>query len=132
MDEQPGSTATSGQTAGATPPASNAATSSQAGSGSVSNERLMAGLAYFIFFLPMLMNPRTNFAMFHAKQGLVLLIASILGNIVLGIIPIFGWMLLPFFNLAIIVLVIMGLMNGLNGKEIELPVIGQFASKFTF
>jgi len=96
------------------------------------NGRLMAGLAYFIFFLPMLMNPRSNEAMFHAKQGLVLLITSIIGNILLGIIPIFGWILLPFFNLAIVIGVIWGLLNGLNGKQVELPLIGQFAKNFNF
>ena len=101
-------------------------------SNGASNDRLMAGLAYIIFFLPMLMNPRTEYGMFHAKQGLVLLIASILGNVILGFIPIFGWMILPFYNLVILVLVILGLINGLNGKQVELPVIGQFAKSFNF
>ncbi len=107
-------------------------TAGSSASGSGGNARLMAGLAYILFFLPMLMHPRSEEAMFHAKQGLVLLITSILGNVVLGLIPILGWIILPFFNLAVVVFVILGLMNGLNGKQVELPVIGSFAKNFKF
>ncbi len=102
------------------------------GESSANNDRLFAGLAYFIFFLPLLMNPKTEFGTFHAKQGLVLLITSILGNVILGIVPIFGWMLLPFFNLAVLIGAIWGLINGLNGKQVQLPLIGQFSSSFKF
>ena len=100
--------------------------------GTVDNAKALAAISYIIFFIPMLMNPRNDFAMFHAKQSLVLLIASLLGSFVLGFIPIIGWIILPFFELAIFVLFILGIINALNGKEQELPVIGQFASNFKF
>lgn len=75
---------------------------------------------------------KNAFARFHVKQALVLLIVSVAGNIVLSFIPIIGWILLPIFGIAVFVLWILGLINALNGTEKQLPVIGQWASMFTF
>jgi uncharacterized membrane protein len=47
------------------------------------------------------------------------------GNIVLGIIPVLGWILMPFYNIGILVLGIIGLINGFGGKVKHLPVIGK-------
>ncbi len=77
---------------------------------------------------------------FHVKQGLVLFIFSIVWGIVLNII--FGLLSFGFlFGLLAIlsilyyvplVLTIIGIVNVVNGKDKELPYIGQFAKKFTF
>ncbi len=56
----------------------------------------------------------------------MLLIVSALGSIVLAIIPIIGWILSPIFGLGVLVLAIMGLVNGLNGQAKELPLIGKW------
>lgn len=53
-------------------------------------------------------------------------IVGIVGNVILGIIPVIGWMLMPIFGLGILVLGIMGLINGFGGKAKELPLIGKF------
>lgn len=92
----------------------------------INKNKVMAGLAYIIFFLPLIVCPDSKFARFHANQGLVLLILSFAGSIILSIIPIIGWLLLPVFAVFIIVLGIMGLINGLNGKDKELPIIGKY------
>lgn len=92
----------------------------------IEKNKVMAGLAYILFFLPLIACPESKYGKFHANQGLLLLIAGIGGNIVLGIIPIIGWLLLPFYGIAIFVLAIMGLVNGLGGKAKRLPIIGKF------
>jgi len=92
----------------------------------IDKNKTMAGLAYIIFFLPLIVCPDSRFGKYHANQGLVLLLLSIIGSVVLGIIPILGWILLLPFSILILVLVIMGLLNGLNGKAKELPIIGKF------
>lgn len=92
----------------------------------VEKNKMMAGLAYLLFFLPLIVCPESTYAKFHANQGLLLLIVSIAGNIILGIIPILGWVLLPVFGIAVFVFFILGLMNGLSGKAKELPVFGKF------
>ena len=92
----------------------------------IDKNKTMAGLAYIIFFLPLVACPDSRFGKYHANQALVLLLAGIIGSFVLGLIPILGWILLLPFSILILVLAIMGLLNGLNGKVKELPVIGKF------
>lgn len=92
----------------------------------IDSNKTIAGLAYLIFFLPLLVCPQSKYARFHANQALLLLIVAIGGNIILGIIPIIGWILIPLFALAIFILAIMGLINGFRGKAKRLPVLGKF------
>lgn len=92
----------------------------------IEKNKTMAGLSYLIFFLPLIACPESRYAKFHANQALLLLIVSIAGNIVLGIIPIIGWILIPLFLIAICVFGIMGLINGFGGKAKRLPLFGKF------
>lgn len=92
----------------------------------IEKNKIMAGLAYLIFFLPLIVCPDSKYGRFHANQALLLFIAAIAGNIILGIIPIIGWILMPIYALGIFILAIMGLINGLGGKAKRLPLIGKF------
>ena len=92
----------------------------------IEKNKVMAGLAYLLFFLPLVACPDSRFGRFHANQGLLLLIVSIAGGIILGIIPIIGWVLMPIFYIAVMIFAIMGLINGLNGKSKKLPLFGNF------
>jgi len=84
----------------------------------------MSALAYIIFFIPLIAAPESKFGKFHSNQGLVLLIAGFAGTVVLGMIPIIGWILLPVFELAIFVIAVIAIVNTLNGKAKKLPFIG--------
>jgi len=88
--------------------------------------KTMAGLSYLLFFLPLIACPESKYARFHANQSLILLIVSIAGNIILGIIPVIGWILLPIFGLAVLAGMIIGMINGFGGKAKKLPLIGGF------
>lgn len=88
--------------------------------------KIMAGLSYLLFFLPLIACPESKYARFHANQSLILLITGIAGNVILGIIPVIGWILLPFFGIGVFILGIMGLVNGFGGKAKKLPIIGKF------
>lgn len=92
----------------------------------IEKNKTMAGLAYIIFFLPLVACPDSKFARYHANQGLALLIVSLVGSFILGMIPIIGWLLLPLFSILVLILAIVGLVNGLNGKVKDLPLIGKF------
>ncbi len=84
-------------------------------------------LAYIIFFIPLLMAPKSKFAKFHANQGLLLLILAVGVNVIGGIVPILGGMVIqPLGTLAVIVLWIIGIMNASSGEEKPLPVIGNY------
>lgn len=87
--------------------------------------KTVAALAYLIFFLPLIAAPDSKFGKFHANQGLVLLLATIAGNIILGIIPILGWILIPIFGLAIFIIAVLALVNTLNGYAKKIPLIGE-------
>ena len=89
-------------------------------------KKTMAGLAYLLFFLPLIACPESRYAKFHANQALLLLITGIVGNVILGIIPVIGWMLMPIFGIGVLILGIMGLVNGFGGKAKQLPLIGKF------
>jgi uncharacterized membrane protein len=92
----------------------------------IEKNKTMAGLAYILFFLPLIVCPDSAYGRFHANQGLLLLIVSVVGTTVLSIIPIIGWILLPFYGLAILIFAIMGLVNGFQGKAKRLPLFGKY------
>ncbi len=91
--------------------------------------KTMAALAYIIFFIPMLTNKDSKFAMFHANQGLLLLISVVVLNFVVGIlggITFFfgGFLLWGLPGLVGLIFAIMGIMGALNGEMKPLPVVG--------
>lgn len=92
----------------------------------IEKNKTMAGLSYIIFFLPLLVCPDSKYGKFHANQALILLITSIAGNIILGFIPVIGWLLLPVYAAAMLVMGIIGLVNGFGGKVKQLPLIGKY------
>ena len=85
-----------------------------------------SGLAYLLFFLPLIACPESGYAKFHANQALLLWITGIAGTVILGIIPIIGWILMPVFGICVLILGVMGLVNGFGGKAKRLPLIGRF------
>lgn len=90
----------------------------------IKENRTIAGLAYIMFFLPLVATPDSKYGRFHANQGLLLLILSIVGNWVLRFIPFIGRMLSFFLSIFILVFIIKGVINGLNGRTDEIPLIG--------
>lgn len=88
----------------------------------------MAIVAYVLFFIPLLTDAKNDpFVKYHVKQGLVLFIASV-GVMIISrvlMIYVFAWIL----NIGLLVLFVIGIMNAINGKEVPLPFIGQFADK---
>jgi uncharacterized membrane protein len=96
----------------------------------VEQNKVLAAVGYLgiLFLVPMLAAPKSPYAQFHAKQGMVLFIAAIILSVVLAI-PVLGWVIGGLGEVFILILMIMGIINAVNGQEKPLPVIGQFASK---
>ena len=103
----------------------------------IRQNKTMAGLAYILFFLPLIACKDSKFGRFHANQGLLLLILSIAGSIVISMVStilatitwrMFGFIsiLYSVYGLLIFAQAIYGLVNGFNGKAKELPIIGKF------
>lgn len=91
--------------------------------------KLISALGYLglLFLVPYLMFPKDKFAVFHANQGLILLIAGVIINVIGGIVPVLGWIIiLPLGNIALLALLIFGAINAFNGHMKRLPLIGNF------
>lgn len=94
----------------------------------IEKNKVIAFLAYIIFFIPLIAAPDSKFARYHANQGLVLLIFSV-ALYVVGTITSFifiGFIIMFLGWILILVLVIMGIINALNGQAKPLPIIGKF------
>jgi uncharacterized membrane protein len=103
----------------------------------IEQNKVISGLAYIIFFLPLLVCPKSKFGKFHSNQSLLLLIVGLIGNVIITILSSFiaiysvlfslflGFISLA-FGITIFVLFIIGLINAFNGRAKELPIIGSF------
>jgi len=92
----------------------------------IQQNKVMAIIAYILFFVPLLAAKESPYAQYHARQGFNLFLLALATNVVLGIIPIIGWLLLPFANLGILALVIIGILAAANGQVKPLPLIGKY------
>ena len=93
----------------------------------------LAVLSYLgiLFLVPWLAEKNNKFSQFHAKQGLILFLLEIASYLLL-LIPVAGWIIAPLVWILSVVLLIIGIINVVNGQEKELPVIGKLARKIKF
>ena len=83
-------------------------------------------LSYLGIFLliPLLTKPHSGYVKYHSNQGLVLLIFSVVVSL-LSMIPYLGWYIIaPIGSVFILVCLIMGIVNTVNGQMKPLPLIG--------
>ncbi len=93
----------------------------------------MAIIAYIIFFVPLLTEAKNDpFVKYHVKQGLVLFIGAIIVWFIKQVFPVIGWIISPLFSIAILIFIIIGIINAVNGVKKPLPFIGSFADNFKF
>ena len=109
----------------------------QADPNDAEQNKLMAILAYILFFIPLLTgdHKKSPFVLFHTNQGTVLAISAIVYSIayrilfrILIVIPILGWLLIFLLGLCgfvFLVLAIIGIINAATGKMKPLPLIGK-------
>ncbi|SEO81213.1 Uncharacterized membrane protein [Amphibacillus marinus] len=89
--------------------------------------KVMAILAYLLFFIPLIAAKDSVFAKYHANQGLILFIYQALIWTLTQIIPIFGWAVIsPIGNLIGLAFLIIGMLNANKGLMKPLPIIGGF------
>lgn len=96
-----------------------------------SDEKILGAIAYIslLCLIPLLGKRNSEFAQFHGKQGLVLVIAWF-ALMILGMVPLIGWMIiLPFGTIALILASVWGIVNALSGKMVDIPVIGKYARR---
>lgn len=82
-----------------------------------------------IVFLAMEPYNRSSHVRFHAWQSICLGVSAIAVHLVLGLIPIVGWIAMPLVGLGFLVLWIMTIIKASKGERYKLPIIGNFAEK---
>jgi uncharacterized membrane protein len=94
---------------------------------------LMGILAYLGVFVlvPYLVVKDDAFVKFHVKQGLVLFVIEAGIWILSGIFWVFA-PIAALLNIGLLVLSILGIVNVVQKQEKELPLVGGYASHFSF
>jgi uncharacterized membrane protein len=72
---------------------------------------------------------RNSYIRFHSWQSIFFGIAAVAVHIVLTLIPVIGWILVPFVSLGFLVIWIVLLLKALKGERFQLPIIGKFAAQ---
>jgi uncharacterized membrane protein len=102
-----------------------------------SNEKLVAALAYLlgpITGIALLLTEKKNgFIRFHAMQSTIVFGAVILFNLVLGIIPVLGWIvaliLSPLIAVVSFILWLFLMWKAYSGETYKVPYFGELAEK---
>ena len=123
-------------TAGAGGPSADAssppASAAGADAADIEQNKVFAIIGYLgiLFLVPLLAAPNSRFARYHANQGIVLFIATVVVTgvfFVLGHIPVLG-RVFGFVGYLVwlfaFVLMVLGIVNAANGKCQPLPVLG--------
>ena len=112
--------------------------------GSVSSNRsVMIVLSYLwiLALVPLLVEKEDREVQWHAKHGIVLMVAeivfwiaiTIVGGLLSAITAGFGcisFLLMPLFSLAFLAVHIMAIVKGLNGQRLMIPTLSDYANKF--
>lgn len=83
--------------------------------------KLMAGMSYVsvLFLIPMLLGKNDSFVAYHAKQGMKLFLAGLIGRIAASLLGL-GWLV----TAAQVYLAYIGIQNVLAGRRKPLPYVG--------
>ncbi len=89
-------------------------------------DKLMGVLCYLgIFILIPIIAKKTEFTKFHLNQGLILVVLQLIA-IVISFIPQVGAIIESIINIIAFVLMIIGIINVIQSKEAQLPVVGKY------
>lgn len=95
---------------------------------------IYAIIAYLLGFLGALIvifvQKKDKFAMFHAKQSLVLSVVVFIVGIILGIIPILGWLIgATIYPIVVVIVFLWGAYKAYTGEWYRFPIVADYAEK---
>jgi uncharacterized membrane protein len=95
--------------------------------------RLLAAISYLGVFslIPFIFKVKNEYVRFHAKQGLFLFLVEIC-SVLIWVIPFVGWIIGFVSWILCFVLSLMGLVNGIIGREWKIPFLHRFANRVKF
>jgi len=100
-------------------------------------ERQKGALAYLLLpAIYFLFNKEKNqFVLFHVWQAIILCLASLLGSLILRVVPLVGWIFLSFWNLVTFAAWLFLTVQAYQGKKFRIPwltdfVLGKMGKQF--
>lgn len=97
------------------------------------NENLMAAVSYLLGFITgiilLLVEKQSKFVRFHAMQSTLLFGGLFVVNIVLGFIPILGWLVGLILSFVAFILWIILMWKAFQGETYKVPYVGDMAEK---
>jgi len=92
--------------------------------------RFFAVISYvsFLCIITLLLKKNNNFALYHAKQGLVLFVMEVVAFI-LSIIPLLGWLIGIFGYMLFLLVSLWAIMQAALGIYCRIPVITEISEK---
>ena len=98
-----------------------------------SNENLLAAASYLLGFVTgiiiLLVEKQNKFVRFHAMQSTILFGGIFVVNIVLGFIPILGWLTGLLLSFVAFILWIVLMWKSFQGEMYKVPYVGALADK---
>ncbi len=93
----------------------------------IENNKVLCLFSYIgiLFLIPLLACQDSKFARYHVNQGIILFLANLILSAV-AIIPILGWIAGGIGSIIAFVLMIIGIINAVQGRAKELPIIGKY------
>lgn len=98
-----------------------------------SNQNLMGALTYLLGFITgiafLVIEKKNKFVRFHAMQSTMLSAGIFVLSIVLGVIPVIGWILGMLLGPVSLILWIVMMYKAYSGEMFKLPYVGEMAEK---
>jgi len=90
----------------------------------------LLGYLFILCIIPLIFKKDNKFALFHAKQGLVIFIAEV-AVFVISMVPALGPMVLNLGKLLFGLLSLWGIIQAVSGKYAKIPVVFDIAEKIS-
>lgn len=104
------------------------------GGESAMSKNTAAALAYVLGLITgivfLALRGKEEYVRFHAVQSIGLSVIWIAGWLFLTVIPVLGWILMPFWGLAMFALWLVSIVKAYQGEKFELPIVGGYIQKF--
>jgi len=98
-----------------------------------SNENLMGAASYLLGFITgivfLLVEKDSKFVRFHAMQSTIAFGGMFVANIVLGFIPVLGWLIGLILSFAAFIFWIVCMWKAFQGEMYKIPYIGNLAEQ---
>jgi uncharacterized membrane protein len=97
------------------------------------DENIEGLLCYVLGFITgilfLVLEKENRFVRFHAMQSIVTFLLLFVISMVIGFIPIIGWVISPLIGLAGLILWLLLMFKAYKGEKYKMPIAGDFAEK---